>query len=491
MRNNPGSEEFGNPAAVNGWGPGECERSKDIIRALSSGYFLLSSTKSISVLWLFYLIMEVRVPNLGEGAESGTVVSILVKEGDRITTGQTILELENEKAVAPIPSTTDGVVAKIRVKEGDKLSVGQVILTTSDGAAPAAEAKAAPARHEPRVRRDEPQGREEERDDSQHEEEPQESEQDQEPAESNLPVAAAPSIRKIARELGINLSKIRGSERGGRIVMADLRTYLQRLQRLASQPRAGGAALKPAQPSPVSIDFSKWGKVNTKPLPPLRKTIAERMTQNWTTIPHVTQFDEADITALMDLRKKYAPTYEKKGARLTLTSFALKVVVEALKKHPIFNASLDEAANQIVFKEYYHIGLAVDTEQGLIVPVLRDVDKKSIFDLSKEVNDLAEKARDRKIGLEELKGSTFTISNQGGIGGGHFTPIINKPDLAILGLGRGAVKPVVREGKIEPRTLLPIAVSYDHRLIDGGSAARFTTDLVKAFESFAEESLKI
>jgi pyruvate dehydrogenase E2 component (dihydrolipoamide acetyltransferase) len=435
--------------------------------------------------------MEVRVPNLGEGAESGTVVSILVKEGDRVTTGQTILELENEKAVAPIPSTADGVVAKIRVKEGDKLSVGQVILTTTDGAAPAAEAKAVPARHEPRDRREEPQAREEERNDTRHNEEPEEGEQDQEPAESNLPVAAAPSIRKIARELGINLSKIRGSERGGRIVMGDLRAYIQRLQRLASQPRAGATASAPAQPPPVSIDFSKWGKVNTKPLPPLRKTIAERMTQNWTTIPHVTQFDEADITALMDLRKKYAPAYEKKGARLTLTSFALKVVVEALKKHPIFNASLDEAANQIVFKEYYHIGLAVDTEQGLIVPVLRDVDKKSIFDLSREVNDLAEKARNRKIGLEELKGSTFTISNQGGIGGGHFTPIINKPDLAILGLGRGAVKPVVREGKIEPRTLLPIAVSYDHRLIDGGNAARFTTDLAKAFESFSEESLKI
>ena len=435
--------------------------------------------------------MEVRVPNLGEGAESGTVVSILVKEGDRVTTGQTILELENEKAVAPIPSTADGVVAKIRVKEGDKLSVGQVILTTTDGAAPAPDTKAAPARHEPRVPREELQAREEERNHTRHEEEPEESEQDQEPGESNLPVAAAPSIRKIARELGINLSKIRGSERSGRIVMADLRAYVQRLQRLASQPRPGGPASAPAKPSPVSIDFSKWGKVNTKPLPPLRKTIAERMTQNWTTIPHVTQFDEADITALMDLRKKYAPAYEKKGARLTLTSFALKVVVEALKKHPIFNASLDEAANQIVFKEYYHIGLAVDTEQGLIVPVLRDVDKKSIFDLSKEVNDLAEKARDRKIGLEELKGSTFTISNQGGIGGGHFTPIINKPDVAILGLGRGAVKPVVREGKIEPRTLLPIAVSYDHRLIDGGNAARFTTDLVKAFESFAEESLKI
>ncbi len=279
---------------------------------------------------------------------------------------------------------------------------------------------------------------------------------------------------------------MRGSERGGRIVMADVRAYIRRLQELATQPRGT------ARPSvPPSIDFSKWGTITRKPLSPIRKTISERMTENWSTIPHVTQFDEADITCLMELRRQYAPIYEKRGARLTLTSFALKVVVEALKKHPIFNSSLNGAVNEIVYKEYYHIGLAVDTEQGLMVPVLRDVDKKSLFDLSREVSELAEKARDRKLSLDDLKGSSFTISNQGGIGGAHFTPIINKPDAAILGLGRGALKPVVREEKIEPRTLMPIAISYDHRLIDGGVAARFTVDLVHGFENFNEELLKI
>ena len=213
------------------------------------------------------------------------------------------------------------------------------------------------------------------------------------------------------------------------------------------------------------------------------------MTENWSTIPHVTQFDEMDITELNELRKKHAPIYEKKGARLTLTSFALKAVAQVLKKHPIFNARLDEATQEIVFKEYIHIGVAVDTEQGLIVPVIRDVDKKNLFDLSKELNDLAEKARARKVTLEELQGGTFTISNQGGIGGAHFTPIINKPEAAILGLGRGALKPVVREGKIEPRLLMPIGLSYDHRLIDGASAARFVVDLAQAFRAFKDQDV--
>jgi len=431
--------------------------------------------------------MEVRLPNLGEGAESGIVVSILVKEGDHITNGQTIIELENEKAVAPIPSTADGVVAQLRVKEGDKLSVGQVILTTGDGAAPA-KTSSAPPSSAPRQRRAEPEP------EPANEAEPAEPAQtEQEPAHQPSPmgVPAAPSIRKIARELGIDLTKVRGSERGGRIVLADVRAYVQRLQKLASQPKASAQAAAPAAPAPVSIDFSKWGKIEKKPLPALRKTIAERMSQNWSTIPHVTQFDDADITALTELRKKYAPLYERKGVRLTLTSFALKAVVETLKKHPIFNTSLDEAAGQIIYKQYYHIGLAVDTEQGLIVPVIRDVDRKDLVELSREVTQLAEKARDRKIGLEELKGSTFTISNQGGIGGTHFTPIINKPDVAILGLGRGALKPVARDGKIEARMVMPVALSYDHRLIDGGNAARFTVDLVKAFENFPEEWVKI
>jgi len=215
------------------------------------------------------------------------------------------------------------------------------------------------------------------------------------------------------------------------------------------------------------------------------------MAESWANTPRVTQFDEADVTALMALRKKYAAAYEQKGARLTLTSFALKVVVDVLKKHPIFNASLDEVAREIVFKQYYHIGIAVDTDAGLIVPVIRDADRKSLLDLSVELETLAAKARERKVSAEELRGGTFTISNQGGIGSGPFTPIVNKPEVALLGLGRGAMKAVVRDNKIEPRLMLPIGLSYDHRVIDGGAAARFTVDLVQGFENFKDDDVKI
>jgi pyruvate dehydrogenase E2 component (dihydrolipoamide acetyltransferase) len=215
------------------------------------------------------------------------------------------------------------------------------------------------------------------------------------------------------------------------------------------------------------------------------------MLENWNAIPHVTQFDEADITGLLALRKKYVEAYEKKGARLTVTSFVLKAVADTLKKHPIFNSSLDEATQEIVFKDYVHIGIAVDTEAGLIVPVIRDADKKNLVELSKELESVATKARDRKVTADELKGGTFTISNQGGIGGAHFTPIVNKPEVAILGLGRAVAKPVAREGKVEVRTLMPIGLSYDHRVIDGGSAARFTVDLIKAIENFDEKAVTI
>jgi pyruvate dehydrogenase E2 component (dihydrolipoamide acetyltransferase) len=286
------------------------------------------------------------------------------------------------------------------------------------------------------------------------------------------------------------LTQVRGSERGGRIVMADIRAYIQRLQGQPSQARRGSpeAAEKPKPTE--TVDFSKWGKVNRQPLSPLRQTIARRMVENWNAIPHVTQFDRADVTALMDLRKKHAAAYEKKGARLTLTSFALKIVAATLKKHPAFNSSLDEAKQEIVLKEYFHIGVAVDTEAGLIVPVIRDVDRKNLVELSKELEELARKARERKISAEELKGGSFTISNQGGIGGGYFTPIVNKPEVAILGLGRGALEPVVREKAVQTRLMLPIALSYDHRVIDGGAAARFIVDLVQAFENFPEAELK-
>jgi pyruvate dehydrogenase E2 component (dihydrolipoamide acetyltransferase) len=432
--------------------------------------------------------MDVRLPKLGESAEGGAVVSILVKEGDTITKGQTILELENEKAVAPIPSTAAGVVSQIRVKEGDRLSVGQVILTVAENGTAPAVARAAEPTAKPAAAPVRPPQRESE----QTLEETVEPEPEAEaPAGGGPMPAASPEIRRIARELGLDLRRVRGTEPGGRVGWADLRGYIARLQKLAATPKAAGVMAKAAPSLAEQIDFSKWGEISRKPMSSLRKTISRRMLENWNSIPHVTQFDEVDITNLMELRKKFAPDYEKKGARLTLTSFALKAVAAALKKHPIFNSSIDEGASEIVLKEYYHIGLAVDTDQGLLVPVIRNVDKKSLFELSKDVQEVAEKARDRKVSLEDMKGGTFTISNQGGIGGAHFTPIVNMPEVAILGLGKGAFKAVVKDKKIEPRLLMPIAISYDHRAIDGGAAARFTVDLVEAFQNFGECDLKL
>ncbi len=416
--------------------------------------------------------MDVKLPKLGEGADSGVVVNVFVKEGDPIAKDQAILELENEKAVASIPSTAGGVVTKIFVKPGDKLSVGQRILSVAESGKDAATAAKEEIAPEPEIA-----------------EAPPADEADEDMPKRVAAPVASPSIRKLARELGIDLSRVYGSEPGGRVVLGDLRAYVQRLQKGTEKTKASGPA--PAQSAAERVDFSKWGPVTKKPLTPLRQVIARRMLENWNAIPHVTQFDEADFTRLNELRKKFAPVYEKKGTRLTLTPLVLKALVETLKKHPIFNSSFDEVTQEIVFKEYFHIGIAVDTEQGLIVPVIRDVDRKSVVDLSKEVDQLAQKARDRKVTADELKGGTFTISNQGAIGGAQFTPIINKPEVAILGLGRGAMKPVARDGKVKVSVMVPLGLSYDHRVIDGGAAARFMVDLVKAMEEFRAETVKI
>ncbi len=433
--------------------------------------------------------MDLKLPHLGEGADSGTVVNLFVKEGDQVAKDQPILELENEKAVATIPSTAAGTVAKIFVKAGDKISVGQRILTLGETGAAAAPSVSRTARAAPPPATASPPGPEAPALAASEEAAAGAASAEPKPG---APVAAAPSIRKLARDLGLDLTRVRGSARGGRIVLEDVRAYIQRLQRLAAEPRAAVAApAAAARPAPERIDFSKWGPVSKKPLSPLREVIARRMLETWNAVPRVTQFDEADITALNALRKKYAPAYDQKGARLTLTSFALKAVVATLKKHPVFNSSLDEAAQELVVKEYYHIGVAVDTEAGLIVPVIRDVDKKSLVELSQELEALAKKARERKVSAEELKGGTFTISNQGGIGGAHFTPIVNKPEVAILGLGRGALKAVVRGDKIEARLMMPLGLSYDHRVIDGGAAARFIVDLVQAFEAFGEDEVAL
>jgi pyruvate dehydrogenase E2 component (dihydrolipoamide acetyltransferase) len=442
--------------------------------------------------------MEIRLPRLGEGADSGTVASIFVKEGEYLKKDQPILELESEKAVATIPSPESGTVSKIHVKEGDEIKVGTVILSLStDGGAAvrthpepetledAAEAEAqeiasagaAPAPREaggPLVPAGEGRGTL------------------APPPPQGIPAAASPSIRKLARELGIDLTLVRGSERGGRIVMADLRRYLHQLQQAAGRPQPSPppSAPPPERPGLVPIDFSRWGAVERSPMTKLRRTISSRMAESWTTVPHVTQFDEADITRLLALKKKYDTRYAKKDARLTLTAIAIRAVVPVLQQHPRLNASLDEPAGDLVLKRYYHIGIAVDTDQGLIVPVVRDADRKSLVDLSRELQGLAEKTRQRKVGLEEMQGGSFTISNQGGIGSGHFTPIVNTPEVAILGIGRGLPKPVVRGSRVERRTILPLSLSYDHRILDGANAARFMVDLVQAFEGFPEAEFR-
>jgi len=431
--------------------------------------------------------MDVKLPKLGEGADSGVVVGIFVNVGDTVAKDQPILELENEKAVASIPSTAAGVVEKIHVKAGDRVSIGQKLITLAGGAAPVAAAPAPTSAAKKIVAKPAPEPVVE-NDDA------DENEVKQTIEEVPNPVAApvaSPSLRRMARELGIDLTKVRGSEAGGRITTSDVRAHLAKLAKAAAKPVPASAGAAPAKSAGVQTDFSQWGPILKKPVTPLRKVIARRMSESWNAIARVTQFDDIDFTKLGELRKKYAPAYEAKGIKLTLTPFVLKAVTATLKAYPIFNSSLDEVANEIIIKEYIHLGIAVDTDQGLMVPVLRDVDKKSLIDLAKELEQLAAKARDRKISADEMKGGTFTISNQGAIGGAHFTPIINLPEVAILGLGRGAMKAVVRDGQIVARLMTPVALSYDHRVIDGGSAARFTVDLVKAFENFDEAVVKI
>lgn len=429
--------------------------------------------------------MDFKLPKLGEGADSGTIVNLFVKVGDTVAKDQPVLELESEKAVASIPSTIAGTVTAVYVKPGDKVAVGARIFSVGDagGAAPAPAAAAPavapvhavapaaiPAAAPAPVAYAAPLP-------------------PTLPLPGGVPPAASPSVRKMAADLGIDLARVPATGRGGRVELADLRNYIAYLQSVAFAPRAADApaAAKPAE----SIDFSKWGPVLKKPMSAIRQTIARRMSENWNAIPHVTQFDEADITGLLELRKRHVAAYEQKGARLTVTALILKAVADTLMKHPIFNSSLDEVNNEIVLKEYIHLGIAVDTDTGLLVPVIRDANKKSVFQLAKELEELGQKARDRKVSAEELRGGSFTISNQGAIGGGHFTPIVNKPEVAILGLGKGAVKPVVRDGKIEPRTLLPLSVSYDHRVIDGGNAARFTVDLVAAIQNINDADVKL
>ncbi|MBI1390091.1 MAG: hypothetical protein GC154_16745 [bacterium] len=451
--------------------------------------------------------MDVLLPPLSEGADSGTVVSIMVSEGDRIEKDQTILELENEKAIAPIPSTAAGVITKIHVSEGQTISEGSKLISVDEGGeagdskketkketakeAPKAPPKQAPSSQQAPAAAPAPSKT------------AYEGQTIYDPyldyrydSKSGFPPPASPTIRKVAKLIGLDLARVPGSGNGGRITLEDIRNYFQHILELAESSRRqpaqeGSGESAPARKPAESIDFSQWGEVKPEKMSSTRKTIARRLQDSWNTVPHVYQFDEADISALMEMRSNYKAAYTKKEASLTLTALAIKAAANVLTQYPVFNSSLDEAKDEIVYKKYVHIGVAVDTENGLVVPVIRDADKKSVLDIALDLQALAEKARARKLTGDDMKGSSFTISNLGGIGGTHFTPIVNPPNTAILGMGRGVVKPHWTGKKFEPRTFLPLCVSYDHRVIDGADGARFIKAMVEAFEQFPESEIKL
>jgi len=436
--------------------------------------------------------MDVKLPQLAEGVESGTIVSILVAEGQEVKKDQPFMELETQKAVGSIPAPSAGVVTKVHVKQGMEVSVGQVLISID--AAPAASTGSPGTAQRPSKPVAQPATAQPQPSSSATTTSAGATDYHYE-SESGVAPPAPPSIRKIAADLGIDLTRVKGSEAGGRINLGDLRDYVQRLQQIALQ-RAPGVEQPSGQAhqtpaSSESVDFSKWGPVHREKMSPLRRTVSRRMVESWTTIPKINQFADADISNLLALRKKNAPGYEKQGVHLTLTAFLLVVLGRALKKHPRANSSLDESTMEIVYKNYCHIGVAVDTEGGLIVPILRDVDRKNLAQLSQELHAITERTRQRKISIEELQGGTFTISNQGSIGGSHFTPIIYAPQVAILGVGQGQPKPAAIDGKIGVRTILPLCLAYDHRVLDGADAVRFLKDVISGLENFSEADLQL
>jgi pyruvate dehydrogenase E2 component (dihydrolipoamide acetyltransferase) len=436
---------------------------------------------------------EFKLPELGENVEKGDVVRVLVKVGDTIAVDQPVLELETDKATIEVPSNVAGRVTELRVKAGDKVSVGQaVILVDGDGApasaaAPAASAPAptppapsappadAPEAPEPAAVVAEPVKPAEPARPAARPASVVDFQTARPPAPVERPdgpvlVPAAPSVRRYARELGIDIAQVSGTGPGGRIGQQDIRQHVR--EQFAGHGPARVAALP---------DLARWGEVEVMPMSNIRRKTAEHLTTAWQA-PHVTQYDKADMTALEAFRRAYGPRVEKAGAKLTVTVVLLKIVAAAIDRFPQFASSVDMANSSIVYRRYRHIGVAVDTPNGLLVPVLRDVDRKGLIDLAVELTSLAQKAQQKKLGLEDMSGSVFSISNLGGLGGTAFTPLVNYPEVAILGVSRGAFEPVWQDGQFVPRQLLPLSLSYDHRVIDGADAVRFLRFIVEAIE---------
>lgn len=428
------------------------------------------------------MAIEVKLPDIGEGIEHGTVVGILVKVGDKVERDQPLVELETDKAVVEVPSTAAGVVSQINVTENEEAAVGSVLVVLDEGAgqeagaaAPAEPAAAAPPADEQSTEAPRPAPSAPATEPAQRPAPAAEGQGAGRPAQANGLVPAAPSIRRLARELGVDIHHVPGTGVMGRISAQDVRAAV-------GTPAPAGAVQAP--PAFELPDFSRWGATERSPMSGVRKATVRSMTTAWSTVPMVTHFDKADVTELEATRRKYQQAAEAAGGKLTPTAIMLKVVAAALRKFPDFNASIDVVNQEVIHKRYINIGVAVDTDAGLLVPVVKDVDRKNLIELAVELGELAEKARSRKLSMDEMQGGNFSISNLGGIGGHGFTPIVNPPDVAILGVSRSSVEPVWNKerGEFQPRTLMPLALTYDHRLIDGAAAARFLRWVCRTLE---------
>jgi pyruvate dehydrogenase E2 component (dihydrolipoamide acetyltransferase) len=424
---------------------------------------------------------DFKLPDLGEGLTEAEIVQVLVAEGDEIKEDQAVLLVETEKAQVELPSPFGGRVAAVHVRAGQRVKVGAVLVSFADGAE-APQTSHAPT-SAPRATSSAPAAA---------------AARALAPA-SSLPPAATPATRRLARELGVDLARVRGTGPGGRILDDDVRASTGGRPAAAAPAsrgeRASAPAAVPAGPAesarplaassalPPLPRFEQWGPVDREPLRNIRRRSAEHLSLAWSVIPHVTQHDQADISELETMRRRHRKRGGEGSADLTLTVFLVKAVAIALRSHPRFNSSLDHLTGELVLKRYYNVGVAVDTDQGLVVPVVRGVDGKGISELAAELAALVARTREGKATLEDLRGGTFTVTNTGALGGTGATPIINYPEVAILGVGRGRPTPVVREGQIVPRLVLPLSLAFDHRVIDGMEAARFSTELVGLLEA--------
>ena len=414
-------------------------------------------------------IEEIKIPDIGD-FDSVEVIEIAVSVGDSVETEDTLITVESDKASMDIPSPKVGEIKEIKVNIGDKVSEGTPIISlliSEEGVKKdnqvSKETEEVEEKETPKIEKSEnriapPPP-------------PKTPETSQLVGQSNSAKAhASPSVRRFARELGVDLGLVYGTGPKNRILKEDVKAFTKSImsgEKLSNK----GAFTTPEIPP---VDFSKFGEVEQKPLTRIRRLTGQTLHRSWITIPHVTQFDEADITELEEFRKSKLKSAEKEGVKLTLVTFLIKAVVVALQKFPEFNSSIEPSGENLIIKKYFHIGVAVNTKNGLLVPVLKDVDKKGLFEIATEITELSNKAREGKISPKDLQGGCFTISSLGGIGGLHFVPIINAPEVAILGVSRAAMKPVYENGIFEPRLILPFALSYDHRVIDGVAGAQFT-----------------